>query len=112
MMRSVADEEVVQTLRALGISEEAIERAVERGDPEGAIFEAVLMPAIEQRTVTAAEIEKRGGLTLDETRVFVEAFGLRPPAPDQPAFTPEEAHVFIELKRLQEVWPPELGVQL
>ena len=108
----MADDEVVQTLRALGIPEEAIQRAVERGDPEGAIFEAVLMPAIKERTVTAAEIEKRGGLTVEETRVFVEAFGLGAPAPEQPAFTPEEAHVFIELKRLQEVWPPELGVQL
>jgi adenylate cyclase len=108
----VPEDDVVETLRALGIPEEAIARAIERGDPEGAIFEAVLMSAIAERTVTAAEIERRGGLPVDQTGMLVEAFGLRPPPPDEPAFTPEEAEVFIELRRLQEVWPPELGIQL
>jgi class 3 adenylate cyclase len=102
----------VETLRALGIPEEAIERAVRRGDPEGAIFDAVLLPQIEARTVSATDIESRGGLTVDELVAMVRAFGLPPPEPNQPAFTPEEAQVFVELKRLQEIWPPELGLQL
>jgi adenylate cyclase len=120
MMRIVAgerdtsppDDDDVQTLRALGISDEVIARAIERGDPEGAIFESVLMPAMAERTVTAAEIEQRGGLPAAQTRALIEAFGLRPPPPDQPDFTPEEARVFIELRRLGEVWSPELGIQL
>jgi adenylate cyclase len=104
--------EVVETLRALGIPDDAIERAIERGDPEGAIFEAVLMPAIAERSVSASEIEQRGGLPVAETQLLMEAFGLQPPAPHEPAFTREEADVFVELRRLQQVWPPELGIQV
>ena len=104
--------EIAETLRALGLDDAAIERAFERGNPESAIFEPVLMPAIKQRTVSAREIEERGGLSVAETNLMIDAFGLPLPDPDQPAFTPEEADVFVELKRLQEVWPPELGVQL
>ena len=102
----------MQTLRALGIPEQAIERAIERGDPEGAIFEAVLMPAIAERTVTLAEVERSGGFPIAESAAFFEAFGLRRPAPDEPALTAEEARVFIELKHLQDVWPSELAMQL
>lgn len=105
-------QDVVETLRAFGVPEEAVQRAVERGDPEGAIFEAVLMPAIRERTVSASEIEHRGGLTVAETAEFMESVGLRPPGPDEPAFSPEEADVFVELGRLEEVWPPELRVQI
>jgi hypothetical protein len=54
------DDHVIGGLRALGIPAEAITRAMRRGDPEGAIFDAVLMPAIADRTVSASEIERRG----------------------------------------------------
>jgi hypothetical protein len=42
-------DDVVGALRQLGIPAEAIERAVQSGDPERAIFEAVLMPAVASR---------------------------------------------------------------
>ncbi len=109
-MRTVDD--VVETLRALGIEQEAIERALERGDPEGAIFDSVLLPEMAERTVSAEEIERRGGLTIEETLAMFTAFGLPPPEPKQTAFTPEEAQVFVEMKRLQEVWPTDIAVQI
>ena len=96
----------------LGIPAGTIERAIERGDPEGAIFDAVLMPAIAERTVTAAEIERQGGLRVGELQAFIAAFGLRPPAPEEPAFSAEEARVFVELGRLRDIWPPDLDVRL
>ena len=110
--RSSPGADVVSALRALGIPAEAIERAVQRGDPEGAIFDAVLMPTIAERTVTAEEIERQGGLRSDELQAFIAAFGLRPPPAGDPAFTPEEARVLVELGRLREVWPPDLDVRL
>ena len=96
----------------MGIPEEAIERAVARGDPESAIFEAILLPGVEQRTVSPAEIEAGGGATVDEVRRLMDAWGLPVAADDQPAFTPEEAHVFTEIKALEELWPIEVGVQV
>jgi hypothetical protein len=84
------DDDVIGGLRALGIPAEAIARAMRRGDPEGAIFDAVLMPAIADRTVSASEIERRGGLRVSEVQAFISAFGLRPPGAEEPAFTPEE----------------------
>jgi hypothetical protein len=58
-------DDVFEALQALGIEQEAIERALERGDPEAAIFESVLLPEMAERTVSPAEIERRGGLTVD-----------------------------------------------
>ena len=104
-------EDVTLTLRALGIPEEAIERAVERGDPEGAIFDAVLMPGRAERTVSAADIERAGGLEVERTMELIEAYGLPVLPPDEPGFTPEEARVFIELKQLEEIWTPDLFIQ-
>ena len=49
--------EIVEVLRSLGISDEIVERALERGDPIAAVFEQVLSPQMAERTVTAAEIE-------------------------------------------------------
>jgi len=89
-----------------------IEHAVERGDPEGAIFDAVLMPSIAERTVSAEEIERQGGLRVGDLQALIGAFGLRPPAPNEPAFSPEEARVFVELGRLDDIWPPEFDVRL
>ena len=105
------DDDVIGELRALGIPAEAIARAMRRGDPEGAIFDAVLMPAIADRTESASEIE-RGRLRVSEVQAFISAFGLRPPGADEPAFTPEEAGALVELGRLGEVWTPELDVRL
>jgi hypothetical protein len=104
--------ELLDTLRALGLPEEAIDRAIARGEPESAIFETVLLAQAAERTVTAAEIEKRGGPRLAELETFIEAFGLPWPGPEQPAFTPAEADVFVELERLRDVWPPEIALQV
>jgi class 3 adenylate cyclase len=108
------DAEVVEVLRQLGIPAEAVERALERGDPEGAIFEAVLLPAIAERTVSAAEIEAAGGLPAVDIARMVEGFGFPPPDLAEPTFTPEEAATFTELGRLvvEGIWPTELGVQI
>jgi class 3 adenylate cyclase len=102
----------VETLRALGIPEDAIAQAVARGDPDGAIFDAVLMPAMKERTVTATEIERRGGLPAAETCAFVAAFGLRAPEPDEPAFTTDEADALVELGKLSDIWPTELDFRV
>ena len=51
------DDELVATLVALGASREAAEDAVRRGDPEGAVFESVLLPERRERTVSPADIE-------------------------------------------------------
>ena len=105
-------ERIGKILRDLGVPEEAIGPAIERGDPEGAILEATLAPAQAARTVTPAEIEARGGLTASEVAEIVEAMGFPTPVPDEPTLTPEEAEVFIELAQLREVWPHELSRQL
>jgi hypothetical protein len=104
--------DVFHTLRQLGIAPEAIERAVQRGDPEGAIFDAVLLPDTQQRVVSACEIEAAGGLTVTEITTMMEAFGLPAPDPSQPAFNENEAAVFRGLAALRTVWPPDLTLQV
>lgn len=76
------------------------------------IFDAVLAPGIAERTVSAREIEAAGGLPAHETLAMMAAFGLAPPAPDQPAFTLAEARAYVELERLRDLWPPQLALQL
>lgn len=102
----------MDTLRALGFPEDAIERAVARGDPAGAVFEAVLLADAESRTVTAVELERRGGPPVVQQESFAQAWGLPATAPDEPAYTETEAAVLQELHRLEEIWPPELALQL
>ena len=84
----LTDDDVVAALHARGLPPEAITWAMRRGDPDGAIFGAVLTPAIAERTVSALEIERRRELSVGDVQAFVAALGLRPPAPEQPAFTP------------------------
>lgn len=104
--------ELIDTLRALGLPEESIQRAVERGDPESAIFDTVLLARAAERTVTPAAIAARGGLTLHELDAMMEALGLPTPAEDQPAFTEAEGEVFVQLGHLRDVWPPEIALQV
>ena len=54
--RASREDSVVHTLRILGIPEDAISRAVEREDPEAAIFEAKVMPTMAERTVSAKDV--------------------------------------------------------
>ncbi len=104
--------DLVRTLRSLGLDDDVIDRAVERGDPAGAVFESVLLPGMAERTLTAESIETAGGLSVSELQAMISAFGLRPPEPDQPAFTADEARVFTELNELRDLWPDELAVQV
>jgi adenylate cyclase len=87
-------------------------RALERGRLEDAIFDAVLDPARAERTVSPAEIEARGGLPVAETALLMQAAGLPPPGPDEPSFTEEEAHVFVEVGKMRQIWTADLGLQV
>jgi class 3 adenylate cyclase len=104
--------DLVETLRGLGVSEELLEQAVARGDPIGAVFEQVLSPEKDERTVSARDIEARGGMPLEHVSEMMAAFGLRVPEPDEPAFTNAEAEALVELGQLAEIYRPELAVQV
>jgi adenylate cyclase len=105
------DVETVAALLALGVEPRAMKRALERGRLEDAIFDDVLDPARAERKVSAAEIERRGGMPAGETRLLLQSAGLPPPDPDEPAFTEEEAWAFVEVGKMREVWTPDLGLQ-
>ena len=106
------DVETVAALLELGVSTDAMHRALARGRLEDAIFDAVLDPEREQRTLSPAEIEARGGLEVDEIRLLMQTAGLPPPDPDEPSFTEDEAKIFQEIRKMREVWTPELGLQV
>jgi len=55
--RASREESVVHTRRKLGIPEDAISVAVKREDPEAAIFEAVVMATMAERTVSAKTLK-------------------------------------------------------
>src|SRR6266511_6269987 len=78
---------------------------------ERAVFDSVLLHGIAERSVSACDIEARGGLPVEEVLGMVESFGLPVPEPEHPEFTPEEAEVFIRLKELEDVWPPDVAIQ-
>lgn len=106
------DDELVATLVALGASREAAEEAVRRGDPEGAVFESVLLPERRERTVSPADIEAQDGLTAEEVIELMQALGLPLPDRSEPTFTPSEAHPFIALGRMRDIWPFDVARQV
>lgn len=106
------DEESVTALVRLGVARDTAVEYLRRGDPEGAVFEAVLVPARLERTVTPAAIEREQGLPVDEIAALMEAFGLPRPNADDPTFTPEEARVFVRLAALDELWPAKGRLQV
>lgn len=77
-----------------------------------AIFDAVLDPVRGERTVSPAQIEADGGLTVDETRLVVLNFGLPAPDPQEAYFTAAEADVLVRFGHLREIWPPEVYLQI
>jgi adenylate cyclase len=77
-----------------------------------AIFDAVLDPARGERTVSPAQIEAEGGLTVDETRLLVLNLGLPAPDPQEPYFTAAEAHVLVRFGSLRKIWPPAVYLQI
>jgi adenylate cyclase len=78
---------------------------------ERAVFDSVLLQGIAERTVSRRAIEEEAGMSAAEFERIIEAWGLPAPEPDQPAFTREEADVFVRLKQLENVWPPDVAVQ-
>ncbi len=104
--------EIAELLESLGLPEEAVRRAVERGSPEDAVFEAVLMPEIAERTLSARQVSDGDGPPLELMHTFWEAFGLPISDDDEPAFTEEEARIFRLLYQMQDTWPPEVGLQV
>jgi len=81
-------------------------------DRDTPFFESVLLADRVRRTVSAAEIERRGGMPVGETVAIWEAFGFPAPRPDAPTFTEEEAAAFVEITRAGELWPPDLRRQV
>jgi class 3 adenylate cyclase len=104
-------EEEIDALVSLGVPPAAAVEHVRRGDPEGAVFDTVLLPGRAERTVSPAEVESLGGLRVSEVAALMEAFGLPRPRATDPVFTPEEARVFVALKELDELWPADLRMQ-
>ncbi len=106
------DRELAAALLRLGISPDHVRRAAEHGRLEDAIYEEVLDPEREQRTVSLREVEAAGGLAVAETQAVLRALGLPAPAADDPCFTPAEAKVFIEIDRLSELWPQDVRLEV
>jgi adenylate cyclase len=77
-----------------------------------AIFDPVLEPARSERTVSPAQIEAEGGLTVDETRLVVLNLGLPAPDPQEPYFTAAEADALVRFGSLREIWPPAVYLQI
>lgn len=107
-----ASETLADVLRELGVPRETAARAIETGDAEAAILESSLLPGRAERTVSPAEVEAGGGPSAQEVVEIVQAWGFPPPRHDEPALTPEEARVFIDLEELRDIWAPELTIQL
>jgi adenylate cyclase len=105
-------EEAIGMLLGLGVSEAAIREAFARGRVEDAIFDPVLDPARERRTISAAEIEADGGLTVAESQLIALSFGLRAPEPDEPYFAEEEAAALRRIGELRDIWPPEVYLRV
>ena len=79
---------------------------------QDAVFEPVLRPERLRRTVSPRDIEKAGGLPADDVVAAIKAFGLSVGGPDDPWFTEEEAHVYVELAKLADLWPRDTYVRI
>jgi len=96
----------------LGVSPEAMEQAHARGHLQDAIFDTVLDPDRVLRTVSALEIEERGGWPARDTLAMVSAFGFPSPGPEDPYFSPQEADALIGAAARQEWWPVEVQMEV
>jgi len=109
--RGAGGADAIAALVSLGVAPEVAAAYVRRGDPEGAVFDAVLLSGRKERTVSPAEIESQGGLAVSEVAELMEAFGLPRPRAADPVFTPEEARVLVALRELDALWPAQLRMQ-
>ena len=103
---------LVASLLDLGVTVEAMLRALARGHLQDAIFDMVLDPERASRTVSAGEIEDRGGWPVEATLAMVRAFGFPAPAPDEPFFSAAEAEALIGAAARQEWWPMEVQMEV
>ncbi len=103
--------DLVAALLDLGISVEAMERAQARGSVQDAVFDVALDPDRVSRTVSAREIEDRGGWPADATLAMISAFGFPSPDPDEPFFNPAEADALIGAAARQDWWPMEVQLE-
>jgi adenylate cyclase len=103
--------DAVDALTELGISVEAMRRALDRGRLEDAVFDVVLDPERAGASQSPREVEAAGGLSIAQIAEFMLAFGLPTPDPDEPYFTDDEAAALVELADVSEIWPPRLYTQ-
>jgi class 3 adenylate cyclase len=104
--------ELVAALLDLGVSVEAMERAMARGHLQDAIFDMALDADRVSRTVSAGEIERRGGWPVATTLAMITAFGFAKPEPDEPYFSTAEADALIGAAAREEWWPMEVQIEL
>jgi class 3 adenylate cyclase len=104
--------DLVAALLDLGVSVEAMEHAQARGRLQDAIFDMVLDPMRILRTVSAREIEDRGGWPVRATLAMVSGFGFPSPEPDEPYFSEDEAEALIGAAARQEWWPMEVQMEV
>jgi adenylate cyclase len=104
--------DLVGALLGLGVTIEAMQRAQERGRLQDAIFDMVLDPERVLRTVSAREIEARGGWPVAVTLAMVSAFGFPSPDPDEAFFSPAEAEALIGAAARQEWWPVKVQMEV
>jgi adenylate cyclase len=104
--------DLVAALLDLGVSVEAMEHAQARGHLQDAIFDMVLDPERVLRTVSAREIEDRGGWPVQATLAMISAFGFPSPEPDEPYFSADEAEALIGAAARQEWWPMEVQMEV
>ena len=99
-------------LLELGVSVGAMERALSQGHLEDAVFDSVLDPDRAARTVSAREIELRGGWPVAGTLAMIAAFGFPCPEPDDPYFSAAEADALIGAAARKEWWPMEVQIEV
>ena len=104
--------DLVAALLDLGVSVEAMERAQARGQLQDAIFDMVLDSERALCTVSAREIEDRGGWPVEATLAIISALGFPRPEPDEPFFSPVEAEALIAAAVRQEWWPKEVQIEV
>jgi adenylate cyclase len=105
-------QQLAGVLRAFGVSEHGIARATELDHSTAGIAEIIPARGAAARTVSAAQIEASGGMPVERVGELMQAFGLPLPAPEEFAFSPDEARVLTQLWQLREIWPFELSVGL
>src|SRR5436305_1342264 len=84
---------------------------MDRETRAGAMVDSVVLPPVAERTVTPADIEAAGGLTVTETAELMEALGFIAPDARQAAFTPEEAEALVEMARVGGLFGADLRIR-